>query len=501
MPCGRRSNRHLQVTSAQRNVAVFPLTLFSFVREVSLQFLLLAILFLFIPLGIWILPPFVILSGLAIAVSIWAMQCLVGVFNLKRVTIPAFFYFMYLGIILIPGFFIFNDEITQSRWRFLIGIESVLLTVPCGVWVANVFSNFRKEEIASYFEGPIASEPSGKSAQRVYLTVLTMASALVVLNLWETPVIPLLYLIRHPGESLQVALLREDSFKLLTSKFTYAYYVVRTTIFPFLILVGFGRYLYLKQMTWKWLFVISLVLGVFYASLTIEKSPVAAIAGIIGIFYYLYKGGNLGRTASILFPVLFLLFPIIVIVLAFSGSEGGTLGAALQAMATRIFYSPAEVVYAYFEIFPDVFPFQHGASVLKFAHLMGWQTVDIPNLVGLYMTGGQGIDTVFANACFIGNANADFGLPGVLVHGILAGFLMQIINIFFCRKPKSVVNLSAYAICFWAFGILVASALSTQMLSGGVTFALLLRWAFRYRHQVPGGFGQGKYGHPSLESR
>jgi hypothetical protein len=236
------------------------------------------------------------------------------------------------------------------------------------------------------------------------------------MNLWETPVIPLLYLIFHPGDFLQVALLREDSFKLLTSHFLYAYYVVRTSVLPFLIILALGRYLQQKDLAWRRLFVISLVLGVLYAAVTVEKAPVAAIAAVLGIFYYLFKGGKLGKMATVVFPLLFLSFPIIVVLFAYNGSEAGTLSGALQAMATRIFYSPAEVVYAYFEVFPGVLPFQHGAGMVKLGHLMGWTVIDIPNFVGVYMEGAKDLDTITANTCFIGNFNADFERGGSWLH-------------------------------------------------------------------------------------
>ncbi len=463
--------------------AISPITLSTFFRDVSLEFLWLTLFLLILPASLWILPPLALLSGLVIAVSLGMMQRLVGLFNLKQLTIPAFLYLLYVGVILVPGFFIFNDEITPSRWRFLFGIESVMLTVPLGIWVANLCLGYRRQETTNYFRQPVEPEPLGGSAKHIYLTVLALAFVVVVMNLWETPVVPLLYLIRHPGDFLQVAVLREDSFKLLKSNFTYVYYVVRGTVLPFLIMVAFGRYRRQGQDIWRRWFLISLFLGVSYAAVTVEKSPVAVIAGMIGIFYYLFKGGKLGKTATVLFPLLFLLFPIIVIVLAYSGSEGGTLGAALQAMAARIFYSPAQVVYAYFEVFPSVIPFQHGASLLKLAHLLGWKTVDIPNFVGVYMTEGQDLDTITANSCFIGNFYADFGLPGVVVSGVAAGFIMQFVGVYFCRQPKTVVHLAAYAICFWSLGMLVTSALSTQLLSGGVTFAVLLLWLFRDRER------------------
>jgi oligosaccharide repeat unit polymerase len=439
------------------------------------------LLVLVIPLGLWGLRPIALLSILLILASLIGMQRLVGLFALNRLAIPSLFYLIYISVILLPGFFIFADEITASRGRFLFGIESVLITVPLGIWIANLCFRFRQHETADYFNRPVSHETRSASSVRIYLVFLVIALILVVINLIETPVIPLVFLIRNPGEFLAAALLREDSFKLLDSHLTYAYYVVRGTVFPFLIMLSFGRYVQNKQQIWKRLFWVSLASGVLYASLTIEKSPVAAIFGLLIIFYYLYKGGKLGATVAVAGPIVFLAFPLTIVLLAYNGSEGGTFGAALQAIVARIFYGPAQVVYAYFEVFPAVVPFQHGASLLKLAYLLGWKTIDIPNVVGLYMTDGGDLESVSANGCFIGNFYADFGLPGVMIGGVLAGFLMQGVSVYFFRRPKTVVSLAAYAICAWAFGELVIRPLPTTLLSGGVTFALLLYWFFRVR--------------------
>jgi oligosaccharide repeat unit polymerase len=461
-----------------------PVRLSWFFRETFLEFLWLSLFFLVLPVSLWMLPRLALFSGLLIAASLWMMQRIVGLFHLRRLTIPTFFYFLYIAIILIPGFFIFSEEITPSRWRFLFAIESVVVTVPLGIWFANLWLGFQSEEAANYFHRPVAIEPLGAPAKRIYIAFLAMGFVLVLMNLWETPAIPLLYLIHNPGDFLAAAILREDSFKILNSHFTYAYYVLRGTVLPFLIMLAFGRYCLQKQELWRRLFLTSLFLGIFYAAITIEKSPVSAILGLLGIFYYLIKGGKLGKAAALLLPLLFLVFPLTVLLLAYNGSEGGTLSGALQAIGHRLFYSPAQVVYGYFEVFPAVIPFQHGASIVKLAHLMGWKAVDIPNLVGLYMTDGQDLDTITANSCFIGNFNADFGLPGVVLAGVLAGFVMQFVNVHLFRQPKTVVNLAAYAICMWAFGMLVASPLSTVLLSGGVAFSFVLRWFFRDRARV-----------------
>lgn len=453
-------------------------------REAFSWLVWLTLAFVVVPAALIGLSGIALLSILVIGLSIWMMQRLVGLFSLKQLTIAGFFYFLYFAAILVPGLFIFADEVTPSRWRFLLGIESVLITVPIGVAIANLCFGSRKREISNFFRQPVEAEPLGRSAVRFYLAFIFSAIVITLIYIKQTPSIPLFYLIRNPGQFLTAALLREDSLKLLNSPLTYVYGVLRGTIFPFLILIAYGRYKRQQKKSWRRLFLISLAIGIFYSSLTIEKSPVAAIFGLLFLFYYLFAGGQVGRAASIAGVALFLCFPIAVILLAYHGSESGSLEAAIRAIGIRLFYSPAQIVYAYFEVFPAVIPFQHGASITKLASLFGWQTVNIPNAVGMYMNTGTDLDTITANSCFIGNLNADFGLPGVVVGGVFAGFFMQAVSTYFYRRRKTIVNLAGLAICMWAFGLLVTTGLPTTLLSGGVAFGLVLSWLFdEFRRQ------------------
>src|ERR1700683_767141 len=134
----------------------------------------LSLFLIILPASLFFLPALVVLSALTILVSVWLMQTLVGVFNLRRITIPAFFYYLYFAVILLPGFFIFSDEVTPTRWRFLFGIESVLITVPIGIAIANLFFRFNRRRIAIFFGCPVDVEAPGASTLRVYLILMAL---------------------------------------------------------------------------------------------------------------------------------------------------------------------------------------------------------------------------------------------------------------------------------------------------------------------------------------
>jgi hypothetical protein len=287
--------------------------------------------------------------------------------------------------------------------------------------------------------------------------------------------IPLLYLWRNPGDFWQLALLREDSFKLMDSPFLYAFYVLRSVVFPFLVIVSLGMYLQTKTKLWRNLFVGTTAAAVFYCSLSAAKLPVAAIVALIGFLIYYYRAGLITRRAVVVLLIIMLIFPLGVIWIGYQGLTD--LGDAFYAIGDRLFYLPSEVVYFYFEVFPSQHKYLQGRSIDKFARLMGWAPFDTPNYVGVYAY-PEGLETVSANGAFLADLNADFGMPGVLLGGILTGFVMEWFHIYAVRRRKTVIAIALYSFLTYSFWILNSSSLPIVLASNGTILVLLISWWF-----------------------
>lgn len=99
--------------------------------------------------------------------------------------------------------------------------------------------------------------------------------------------------------------------------------------------------------------------------------------------------------------------------------------------------------------------------------------MDIGNFVFRYMYPWR-IDTGVANTSFLGYAHADFGLPGVLVYGVLVGVLVQTIQVWLTRRGKTPATLAAYAFLLWAAWKINLQALPQTLLSGGILIVIFL---------------------------
>lgn len=417
-----------------------------------------------------------ILSCLVLYCSLRLVQRTTNLFSFRQVTIVSFWYFSYLAMIFYPAFYVFSDQQTPFRASYLLAVESVLITVPIGAISAGQLFGFRSLETDHFFRKIPEIWVPNRRVATTFAFLFLLGLGVAVIHLSELKAVPLLYLFKNPGDYLYSTVLREDALKLLNSPLTYLYYLVERSIFPFLIMVSLGIYLLSRKQQWLLMFIITLIVGVLYASVSLEKGPVAAIFLLLGFYVYIYRGGRirLRTVGSIL--VLTMCFPFMVVFELYHDS-GVSAWEVLQALSGRLFYSPAEVLYYYFEVFPAHVGYLHGSSIGKLAWLSGISYFDTANYVGTYGW-PQYSESISANATFIGNLHADFGILGVLVGGILAGFIMYSCHIYLIRQKKSAFSIAGYAFLMLAFWFLNMTALLTVLASDGVILVLFLTWFF-----------------------
>jgi oligosaccharide repeat unit polymerase len=406
-------------------------------------------------------------------------------FSFHRGTIPSFWYVTYLVTILWPAFYVYSENDGPYRRVFLFAVESVIITVPIGWGLASRVLSFRLSEVEDFFCAPLIAPQVTQRFSKAFVRFFVFALVMTLLYLWEVKAVPLFYLIANPGDAFAAAVLREESFKLLNSPFLYIYSVLRAVLYPYLIMVSIGAYLVTRRAKWLWRSIIVLIAGVLYAALTIAKGPVAIIFLMVAFFFYYYKHGHLSRRAMATFFVIILLFPVLVATWAYVGTnlDLGQIGDVLQAIGDRLFHIPAEMVYGYFEFFPAQMGHLHGASIGMLSALLQMKHVDTPNVVGQFLY-PNGIESITANAAFIGDLNADFGMGGVLIGSVLAGFIMQALHIWVIRRRKTVTTMAVYAFLTVTFLFLHSTALPQILASNGAILIFLIAWFFENQSSV-----------------
>ncbi len=413
-------------------------------------------------------------SCLVLFFSIFLATRTCPLFDLRNLSITNFWYLSYLAMIFFPAFIVYSYQDGRYRNAYLFAVESVLITVPLGWAFATWLGGFERKEIENFYRADLSDGGGAGTLMLRCWLLLIVCLALVFAYVHEVKTIPLLYLLRNPGDAIEAALLREESFKTLDSRLTYFYYLARGTFYPVLIAVAIGAYLEFRGKMWLATMAISFITGVIFAALTIAKSPVALIVLVASIFYYVYRHGRLSRKSIAVLLILVLLFPLAVVAyLSHSGSI--TTWAILGVIAYRLFYLPSEVVYYYFEVFPSHIPYQYGRGTDKLAKLLGETYFDVPNVVGTYAY-PRGLESISANAAFMAPFYADFGWWGVLLGGVMAGFIMQSAQIYTLRRRKTIGTVALFAFLMVVFWFLNSTSLPIVLLSDGAILSMVVVW-------------------------
>ncbi|MCG3117561.1 MAG: oligosaccharide repeat unit polymerase [Candidatus Manganitrophus sp. SA1] len=433
-------------------------------------------------------PGIFVLSVQVFIASVWAMQHLTGIFTIRQFTIPAVFYLTYLLMIFFPSFWVYLDRPGPFRDSFIIGVVSVLVTVPLGIFFANMVFGFSKKEVTVYFKAPVDETDDDMYTIHLILAVIAVGSA--VIYFIRVPSIPLIQMISNPGEVLALTLAREESFKLLdprwggeaSTNMFYLFLFLRTLLFPVIILSTMGYYLYTRKRKWLVLFLPTLLVGCFYAASSLSRAPISAIFMRVFFFLHLFNRGHVSRKTMIFFVGLMLTFPLLVTVFAYSTDISVWDG--LGAIGTRLTYTPALDLYYYFEIFPSNHEYLYGHTLVKpFLKLFGAEYFYIENYVHLYIS-PNGIESGHANAAFISNFHADFGLFGVLMGGIFTGAFMQMLQIYLSRQRKTVLNIGVYSFIIYAIWALNFGSITSVLFVNGVIPVLILVWMIRFSSRI-----------------
>ncbi len=427
--------------------------------------------------------PVLLMAGvISFLVSACLMQRLIAAFTISRMTIPSVFYLTYLIMIFFPSFWVFVDHPGPYREAYLIAVISVLLTVPLGIFHANKMLAFTRKETDLYFTAPVIDSYNVQRMFHVHVVLVILALLVFVAYMIDTPVLPIVQLIKNPGETLALTMAREESFKMLDprhggTKMFYAYLFLRTLLFPVLVLTTLGYYLFTRQTKWLALFTVVALTASFYAVSSLSRAPMAAIIMRTFFFLFLFSRARLSKRAMMIAGLLMATFPILVTTFAYSSEY--TLLDGILAVGVRLTYTPAEDLYYYFEIFPTVHDYLYGHTLVKpILKFLGEEYFYIENFVALYISPG-GVQSAHANAAFVSNLHADFGFAGVLVGGFIVGFFIQALHVYLARQEKNVLNIATAAFIVYAIWVLNFGSITSVLIVNGVLPVFALVFAIR----------------------
>lgn len=393
--------------------------------------------------------------------------------SINTVSIQGIFILSYLVYIVIPGFFVYDESTGSAKGAFLFAALSVLITVPFGGLLVNGFLRANRKEVVDFCAAELVDTSGGRYRIAVFVLILGIGVGVTGMYAAAVETLPIFYLLKNPGSFALLPELRQAAGVDLGSKLLYPHYYYQMIIYPVLTILALGEYMVAKQRVWFWLFIAALCMGVLHSSLTAAKSPVAQMTVVILVFYYMAQRGRIKPRHVVMGIAAVLAFPIIVTGMAYWGAGGGAAG-VITSLAKRIFYEPSWLIAECFEVFPNLIAPLHGRSIGRVAWALGQEEFNVPNYMANYMHPDSPIRSGNANAGFIANLNADFGLWGVIFGGIFSGIVMQVLQILEVRRKKTVAVVAVVSFQMVIFTLLSHTALSAVLFSYGPILVIVL---------------------------
>ena len=418
----------------------------------------------------------VVLVSLAVlGFSLLTMHLVTGVFSVRRLTIPAVFFWFFLVRIYFPSLWVYLNETHPRRELYFVAVQSAMLLIPLGALTASIVLGVRRHQANQYFAKAMG-KTSGEGVRLTYGLLMVMGLALMVVHIVQVPTVPLIYLVLHPGQFYEIAVLREASFKTLAlpTPFLYLFGWNRDIFLPLACMIALGQYRLTESKLWRIRFVLSLAVALFYALFSGAKAPAAELVLKLLLFAYLMGLLKANAKSLLLSVVLVLGFPFLLVALIYGrGIDWVGSMRVLRGIMLRVFHVPAQVLFHYFEYFPYGGELLHGRTIGFWCKLTGQPLFNSARYVYQQLF-PNGLATGVSNAAYLGDAFADFGMSGAHVMSFIVGLVLQSIQICMVRLPKNVVTLAFYATIAIAVTALDSTNLFVVLATKGVGIALFL---------------------------
>lgn len=134
----------------------------------------------------------------------------------------------------------------------------------------------------------------------------------------------------------------------------------------------------------------------------------------------------------------------------------------------RVFFIPAQLNFAYYELFSDIGHVYLSNSVLSFLFNYPFQ-YDYPNMVSVYLRGHPYEN---CNNGFLATGYMHFGFIGMYVFSIIVGLLLWIVNNLVGKRMPLRLGISILTIPI--FTLFISSDLSTSLLTHGILLGCLI---------------------------
>lgn len=375
-----------------------------------------------------------------------------GLFNLA---LPSIVLAIYTVIIAFPSIYIAGTLSETVRPNFTFAVVSFFFVYPIGLLIGDTLSPVDAKQYNSHF---VHAEVEKKFKVNDTLFYILVACSVILFGLYmiKARTAPFLELIFNPGDSAKYALMREEAFKTLNMSRIeqYLFSWNRSLLVPVIAVITIFYMREKKELSRNILGAMIISYGFFVNIITLEKAPAASL--LISIMVSIYLSSKKRNVKLILYGIgISLLVPLSIFYLLQFGRDD-IWRVIFLSLVLRLFIVPAEALSWYFVVFPEVHEFLLGRSSQLFSWMHVEGTFPVSNYV-MKIWWNNPHTTGFANAIYLGNYWADFGIYGVLMAHIFFGLILHLTYATMVKSSKYSVDLKyvigvAIAVPIFTFG-------------------------------------------------
>jgi len=387
-------------------------------------------------------------------------------------------------MIIIPSYWVYNNlKSPQNLFlinNYIISIYSSLLLLSMGIFFSNLLYFKNKKSVIFFYEEKVENSYFYSKISAINIIILLYSIIVVFYYLSVVPINPLNELLLNKSTQENLDLYREMSFKLLDPRWGetnisfYFFLFQRTLIFPFFITLSFCTYFFSEKKKDLLIFIIFLLSGIYFASISLARAPVAAIFLRLFIAYLIIQNKKISLLKIILFIILIISYPFFITYFnSLNDVETNYFFSTMEKIFIRLTYTPSLDLYYYYEIFPHHHEFLYGETLLKpFKILLGLDYFYIENYISLYLE--NKIISAHSNAAFPSNLYADFGYFGVAIGSFFVGFFLKSFDILLSSSKKEPISVTTYACSFYALWVLNFGSITSVIFVNGLLFFIFL---------------------------
>lgn len=367
---------------------------------------------------------------------------------LTRLTLPSFFIAAYIILMSLPSTKWFYSSNHPIRYTYFLAVQSVLISFPLGVLLANVL--FIDPSGPSIIVKDFLYSSLSKTRHDSYMFpfwILMLISSILIVTIYilTSDYVALIGGLTAYGE-MTGAFVRSSIYRE-PDTVQYAHALTIRLFLPFCVLYSYFK-AYIYKGGSKYLFWITFLLAMFASLLTFERVYPFSLFILIALAIY-FKNNQL--TYTIRFPALskihlvskstirLVIFTLAIFALAMlvggivswtqyslSFNLTSAWNISIKFFINRVLLDPSYMAYIYFEEFNHPSTFLYGKSI-RLLSLFG---VEFHHIV---------------SPGFVADLWVNFGWFGVLMGSAVIGFILQFIQLRLFRK-KSILTLSFYII-------------------------------------------------------